>query len=103
MKTGVYRHYKGNYYFVHGTGHFSENRSVEAVIYRSLVINKVWIRPYEIPTMFGDDCWMDLVHHAIGVTEPRFTYVRWGLCLRLFSFVFGWAFVIKILNACRTR
>ena len=46
--NGVYKHFKGNYYIVLGTGKNSETLE-ECVIYRALYgEGQVWIRPLEL-------------------------------------------------------
>jgi hypothetical protein len=71
IKTGFYRHYRGDLYEVIGVAHHSE--TVEPlVVYKALYDSKefgnnaLWVRPY---TMFLETITID------GVTKPRFEYV----------------------------
>lgn len=66
MKTGLYRHYKGNTYEVIGVATHSEDES-ELVVYRPNYGEKgLWVRPY---AMFNESVEVN------GKTLPRFEYV----------------------------
>jgi hypothetical protein len=45
---GLYKHYKGGYYFVIGVGTYSEDLNNKMVIYLSLSKWSLWLRPYEM-------------------------------------------------------
>ena len=45
LKLGKYRHFKGGEYEVLGVGRNSENPAEEMVIYRSLEMGELWVRP----------------------------------------------------------
>lgn len=66
IETGLYQHYKGNYYDVLGVGCHTESHEY-FVVYRSLYKKErnpeIWIRPY---TMFIETIEKD------GTTIPRF-------------------------------
>jgi hypothetical protein len=47
MKTGRYKHYKGNYYIVLGTVLHSETEE-ELVLYRSEKNEQLWVRPRQM-------------------------------------------------------
>jgi len=47
MKTGRYKHYKGNYYIVLGTALHSETEE-ELVLYRSEKNEQLWVRPRQM-------------------------------------------------------
>ena len=66
MKTGLYRHYKGNTYEVIGVATHSEDES-ELVVYRPNYGDKgLWVRPF---VMFNEFVEVN------GKTVPRFEYV----------------------------
>ncbi len=68
VKTGVYRHYKGNNYRVIGTAKHSETLE-DLVVYEALYDNpksKLWVRP---KIMFLEEVEVD------GKMVPRFEYV----------------------------
>lgn len=66
MKTGKYRHYKGNDYEVIGVARHSEDES-ELVVYRTLYGDmSLWVRP---KAMFEE--WVNID----GQQVPRFAYV----------------------------
>lgn len=68
LKPGIYRHYKGKDYKVHGTARHSETLE-ELVVYETLYHNdlgKLWVRPL---TMFTGQV---EVH---GQQVPRFAYM----------------------------
>lgn len=66
LKSGRYRHYKGNEYEVTGIGKHSETLE-DMVIYRALYGEKeIWIRPLE---MFLEEVEID------GKRKPRFRYL----------------------------
>lgn len=66
MKTGIYRHYKGNYYELIGTALHSETLE-PMVVYRALYGERgLWVRPAKM--------WDELV--AVGGRKvPRFEYI----------------------------
>ena len=67
IKTGLYRHYKGNDYFVFQVAHHSETRE-PLVFYRCLYGDySWWVRPLE---MFSETV------ELAGETIPRFRFVR---------------------------
>jgi hypothetical protein len=67
IKTGKYRHYKGNEYEVLGTAKHSETLK-EFVVYRALYGDRdLWIRPLE---MFIEE-----VDVGGGAKKPRFNYI----------------------------
>lgn len=67
IKTGLYRHYKGNDYFVFQVAHHSETRE-PLVFYRCLYGDySWWVRPLGMFT--------ETVELA-GETIPRFRFVR---------------------------
>lgn len=69
IRTGRYRHYKGNLYRVLGVARHSENPKEEFVVYRALYDSKefgkgaLWIRPKR---MFAEKVMVD------GKRVPRF-------------------------------
>ena len=66
MKTGIYRHYKGNYYELIGTALHSETLE-PMVVYRALYGDRgLWVRPARM--------WDELVETG-GRKVPRFEYV----------------------------
>ncbi|MDP2631274.1 MAG: DUF1653 domain-containing protein [Candidatus Uhrbacteria bacterium] len=67
VKTGVYRHYKGNEYQLIGVARHSETLE-EMVIYRALYGEKdLWVRPI---AMFLENVTID------DKIVPRFTWLR---------------------------
>ncbi|MCG7412465.1 DUF1653 domain-containing protein [Moraxella nonliquefaciens] len=67
LKTGIYRHYKGNLYQVLHTARHSESEEW-LVVYRALYGDYgVWVRPL---TMFCESVTID------GKTLPRFELVK---------------------------
>lgn len=65
IPTGLYTHYKGQHYEVHGVARHSETHEA-LVVYRPLYgEGALWVRPF---TMFTEDVVVD------GVRQPRF---RW--------------------------
>ena len=67
LKTGRYRHYKGNDYEVLGVARHSEDES-ELVVYRTLYgDHSLWVRPL---AMFVEEVELD------GKKVPRFAYVN---------------------------
>ena len=66
IKTGKYRHFKGNEYRVLGMARHSETLE-EMVVYRALYGDRdVWVRPA--------DMWNEEVERD-GVRYKRFTYI----------------------------
>ena len=66
IKTGKYRHFKGNEYEVLFVGKHSETLE-EMVVYRALYGDgEVWIRPVD---MWNEEVTVE------GKTIPRFTYI----------------------------
>lgn len=68
IKTGIYRHYKGNEYRVHSVARHSETLE-DYVVYEPLYKSEAafWIRPIE---MFLEDVEVD------GKKVPRFQFIR---------------------------
>ncbi|GAB2685974.1 DUF1653 domain-containing protein [Aliiglaciecola aliphaticivorans] len=67
LKTGKYRHYKGNDYDVIGVAKHSEDES-ELVVYRPLYGDGgLWVRPLE---MFTEEVVID------GQSVPRFRFLE---------------------------
>jgi len=68
MKPGIYQHFKGNKYKVHGMVKHSETLE-DLVLYEALYENalgKMWVRPKE---MFLEDVMVE------GKRIPRFTFI----------------------------
>lgn len=66
MKTGLYRHYKGNTYNVIGVAKHSEDET-ELVVYRPTYGERaLWVRPLD---MFNEDVEVD------GERIPRFEFI----------------------------
>ena len=66
LKTGRYRHFKGNEYELIGTARHSETLE-EMVVYRALYgEGGLWVRPAAM--------WMETVERD-GVSHQRFTYI----------------------------
>ena len=66
MKTGIYKHYKGNRYKVIGTAKHSETLE-ELVVYQQLYGEMgLWVRPL---TMFNESVEME------GKQVPRFEWL----------------------------
>ena len=66
FRPGVYRHYKGDFYFAFFVGRLSEERNQELVVYQSLSKGFVWLRPLE---MFLEEVEVD------GRKVPRFMWI----------------------------
>ncbi len=67
LQAGLYRHYKGNQYFVFQVAHHSETRE-PMVIYQCLYGDySWWVRPL---TMFTETIFLD------GQIVPRFLFLR---------------------------
>lgn len=71
IKTGIYQHYKGNFYLVLGVAHHSENQE-PLVVYMALYEseygkNALWVRPYE---MFIEEIEYE------GKKQPRFKFIK---------------------------
>ena len=62
MAPGIYRHYKGNFYFVLGTAIHTETKEEFVVYWKADNMSKIWIRP---SYMFNE-----MVNG-----KPRFEYV----------------------------
>lgn len=66
MKTGIYKHYKGNLYDVIDTVTHSESEET-LVLYRTMYGEKsLWVRPF---LMFNETVEVN------GVEVPRFKYI----------------------------
>lgn len=67
IRTGRWRHFKGNEYQVIGTAKHSETLE-EMVVYRALYGDKtqLWARPASM--------WEETVERD-GISQPRFTYI----------------------------
>ena len=66
IKTGLYRHYKGNDYQVIGTATHSETEEL-LVVYKPLYNDSgLWVRPL---TMFLENVEVD------GISMPRFQFL----------------------------
>ena len=67
IRTGRWRHFKGNEYQVIGTAKHSETLE-EMVVYRALYGDKtqLWVRPAAM--------WEETVERD-GISQPRFTYI----------------------------
>ena len=66
LKTGKYKHYKGNFYQVEGVATHSETEE-KMVVYRPLYgEGSLWVRPL---TMFLEEVEVE------GKSQARFTYV----------------------------
>ena len=67
LKPGLYRHYKGKYYFVFQVAHHSETREA-LVVYQCLYDDfSWWVRPH---SMFVETV------QVAGEIKPRFEFVR---------------------------
>ncbi len=67
MKTGIYKHFKGNKYEVIGVAKHSETLE-DMVVYRALYGDGgLWVRPISM--------WDEKVEHN-GKTVKRFTYIE---------------------------
>ncbi len=67
MRSGLYKHFKGNPYRVYGTAQHSETKELY-VRYKSLKYQSHWIRPHE---MFNSMVSRD------GYQGPRFVREPW--------------------------
>ena len=66
IKSGRYRHYKGNFYQVEGVARHSESGE-DLVVYRPLYGEQsLWVRPFE---MFIEEVEVE------GKKQPRFVFV----------------------------
>lgn len=65
LKTGIYRHYKGNLYRVYGVARHSETDEYLVVYQPQYGERKFWVRP---APMFMETVTVD------GVTQPRFAF-----------------------------
>ena len=67
IRTGRWRHFKGNEYQVIGMAKHSETLE-EMVVYRALYGDKtqLWVRPAAM--------WEETVERD-GISQPRFTYI----------------------------
>nr|WP_275755130.1 DUF1653 domain-containing protein [Sulfurimonas sp. SAG-AH-194-C21] len=66
MKTGIYEHYKGNFYDVIDTVTHSETEET-LVLYRTMYGEKsLWVRPF---LMFNETVEVN------GIEVPRFKYI----------------------------
>ncbi len=66
LPTGLYRHIKGNHYYVYGTAVHTETRETMVIYAAESGDNEVWVRPI---TMFTE-----MVETRQG-TVPRFSFV----------------------------
>lgn len=66
LKTGLYRHYKGNDYRVIGVARHSETEELVVVYHPMIGDQGLWVRPL---SMFIEQVDID------GVTLPRFKYI----------------------------
>jgi len=67
LKSGIYRHYKGNFYEVFFLAQHSETEEL-MVVYKALYGKKgIWVRPY---SMFIEKV---EVH---GIMKERFSYIK---------------------------
>ncbi|BFM06507.1 DUF1653 domain-containing protein [Halioxenophilus aromaticivorans] len=67
ITTGIYRHYKGNLYFVYSVARHSESEQ-SLVVYRCLYGRyDLWVRPLDMFTGTVD---------VNGEPVPRFSFVR---------------------------
>ena len=67
LQTGLYRHYKGNDYYVFQVAHHSETREA-VVVYQCLYGDfSWWVRPLSMFTETVD---------IAGETIPRFAFVK---------------------------
>lgn len=67
LKSGIYRHFKGNEYQVIGLAKHSETQE-EMVVYRALYGEReLWVRPLE---MFTEEVEKE------GYQGPRFVWIR---------------------------
>ncbi len=79
FKPGLYRHYKGGLYRALFLARNSEHREQEVVVYVSISEahgGKVWVRPFCLPLLEGDDCWCDVVAWPGGQKQQRFMPVK---------------------------
>ncbi len=67
LKLGVYRHFKGDLYRVLGVGRLSEDPDQEFVVYQSVKLGTIWLRPLD---MFCEDVDRD------GYKGPRFKFIE---------------------------
>ena len=67
VRLGRYRHFKGGEYDVLAVGRLSEQREQEVVIYRSITLGTVLVRPLEMFLEIVDR--PDFSYHG-----PRFVY-----------------------------
>ena len=67
IRTGRWRHFKGNEYQVIGMAKHSETLE-EMVVYQALYGDKtqLWVRPASM--------WEEIVERD-GISQPRFTYI----------------------------
>ncbi len=67
LKSGIYRHFKGNEYEVHGVATHSETQEALVVYTPQYGERELWARPL---SMFTQEVERD------GKVQPRFTYLR---------------------------
>ena len=68
MKTGIYKHYKGNFYRLIGVANHSETLE-KMVVYQALYDEKeLWVRPLSM--------WNEEVNLKDGTKVKRFTLVE---------------------------
>lgn len=66
FRHGIYRHFKGGMYKTICIGRFSETRHEEYVVYQSVELGHIWIRPL---SMFLSEV------DRPGYRGPRFTWL----------------------------
>ena len=68
MKTGIYKHYKGNFYRLIGVANHSETLE-KMVVYQALYDEKeLWVRPLSM--------WDEEVNLKDGTKVKRFTLIE---------------------------
>lgn len=68
MKTGIYKHYKGNFYRLIGVANHSETLE-KMVVYQALYGDKeLWVRPLSM--------WDEEVNLKDGTKVKRFTLIE---------------------------
>ena len=67
LKTGLYRHIKGNHYYVYGTAKHSETQETMVIYSEANAGGDVWVRPLNM--------FMENVETEQGMA-PRFSYIN---------------------------